>query len=127
MSHILTRLWLLNVMAMLVNLSTVKAASSFCKCTCFRNSTIVRMPDELSATQACLECTRQWCLDYNLPICKDALLETDVTTTCFQRDSVKDESIVIVFIIVAGGLTAWSLAKLGLTKWQERRQQSTQL
>lgn len=32
----------------------------------------------------CNDCTRQFCLDYNLPICKKAALE-DVFTTCFRE------------------------------------------
>lgn len=32
----------------------------------------------------CADCTRAFCLDYNLPICKDATDE-DVFTTCFRK------------------------------------------
>ncbi|KAK9480179.1 hypothetical protein V1514DRAFT_326622 [Lipomyces japonicus] len=105
------------------------AVSSFCKCTCFTNSTIVRMSDEKydSASQACLDCTRRFCLDYNLPICKDASEDTDVSTVCFQRDSVKDETVVILFIVFAGGLILYALAKIGYAKWQDRQQRYARL
>ncbi|KAK9376253.1 uncharacterized protein V1513DRAFT_439755 [Lipomyces chichibuensis] len=109
---------------LLILLPPASAVTSFCKCTCFTNSTIIRMPEELSPNQSCSECTRKFCLNYNLPICKDAVEDTDVSTICFQRDSVKDEAIVILFIILAGGLLLYALAKLGYAKWQERRQYS---
>ena len=32
----------------------------------------------------CNDCNRQFCLDYNLPICKGAGME-DVATTCFRE------------------------------------------
>ena len=32
----------------------------------------------------CNDCNRQFCLDYNLPICKGAGME-DVFTTCFRE------------------------------------------
>ncbi|KAK9433524.1 hypothetical protein V1505DRAFT_397733 [Lipomyces doorenjongii] len=109
---------------LLILLPSASAVTSFCKCTCFTNSTIIRMPEELSPNQSCSECTRKFCLNYNLPICKDAVEDTDVSTFCFQRDSVKDETIVILFIILAGGLLLYALVKLGYAKWQERQQYS---
>lgn len=117
------------------------APTSFCKCTCFSNSTIIPLdpskssagtgssgtknaynryeralntgPDseldlEVEAEQqhqvkpelkdpetiaeraqtyralSCNDCNRKFCLDYELPICKDAK-EEDVFTTCFRE------------------------------------------
>lgn len=34
----------------------------------------------------CNDCNRQFCLDYNLPICKGAGME-DVFTTCFRESA----------------------------------------
>lgn len=34
----------------------------------------------------CNDCNRQFCLDYNLPICKGAAME-DVFTTCFRESA----------------------------------------
>jgi len=142
-------------------------ATSFCKCICFNNSTIIalnpppssnpasslhkfdiRSPDPepdpfipLAETSGkkdtkaedsnesrasrphhkltCADCTRAFCLDYNLPICKDAR-EEDVFTTCFQRDSLKDETVVVVFIFATAGLLAWALVKPWLDRLRER-------
>ncbi|KAK3342676.1 hypothetical protein B0H65DRAFT_226282 [Neurospora tetraspora] len=139
-------------------LSLVSAsAPTFCKCTCFSNSTIIRLgpqPDDpasgapnnpqqpppppptkptataspnnsprspnpnhsnphlfglskRAASSSCTQCNRAFCLQYNLPICKDAE-EKDVTTTCFQRDSRKDEIIVWGFILGTAGLLGWA-------------------
>lgn len=76
------------------------AATSFCKCTCFTNSTIIALDGSKPATTSraglfaragdpkkgsgtCASCNKKFCLDYNLPICKDAT-ENDVTTSCFR-------------------------------------------
>ncbi|KAI5799777.1 hypothetical protein FPQ18DRAFT_100767 [Pyronema domesticum] len=78
----------------------------FCKCTCLTNSTIIPLPQ----TKTCNDCNRQFCLDYHLPICNTAK-EENVVTTCFQRDSVKDQFVVYVFIIATVGLLAWALVR----------------
>ncbi|KAK3401823.1 hypothetical protein B0T20DRAFT_369558 [Sordaria brevicollis] len=152
-------------------LSLVSAsAPTFCKCTCFSNSTIIRLgpqPDDPSnnnppppppppkatttvaasssssshearspnpnhpvsqpllhsggskraASSSCTQCNRAFCLQYNLPICKDAE-EKDVTTTCFQRDSRKDKVIVWGFILGTAGLLGWAGVRRVLEKGQ---------
>ncbi|KAK7208251.1 hypothetical protein BZA70DRAFT_273243 [Myxozyma melibiosi] len=110
---------LLSLCLFSVFLVPVSAGSAFCKCTCFSNSTLVRMPDD--AQPGCSDCTRKFCLDYNLPICKDASEDTDVNATCYQRDSAKDEAVVILFIIVAGGLIASALLKRAKARYFDRR------
>lgn len=127
-----------------LNLQLTPAPTSFCKCTCFSNSTIILLdapsshssrslhaslprtaqgddveellpedppietspPDEGESRPEegegggdnrkengdrkeyragnCNDCNRQFCLDYNLPICKGAGME-DVATTCFRK------------------------------------------
>ncbi|KAK5467762.1 hypothetical protein LTS15_000735 [Exophiala xenobiotica] len=67
----------------------------------------------------CADCTRAFCLDYNLPICKNAE-EEDVFTTCFQRDSLKDETVVVVFIFATAGLLGWALVKPWIDRLRER-------
>jgi hypothetical protein len=52
-----------------------------------------------------------------LPICKNAD-EKDVLTTCFQRDSRKDQIVVLTFIGVTIGLLGWAAVR----KVMERRQ-----
>ncbi|KAL6246591.1 hypothetical protein RBB50_006829 [Rhinocladiella similis] len=68
---------------------------------------------------SCSDCTRAFCLDYNLPICKEAE-EEDVFTTCFQRDSLKDETVVVVFIFATAGLLGWALVKPWIDRLRER-------
>ncbi|KAH8201441.1 hypothetical protein TruAng_004365 [Truncatella angustata] len=138
------------------------AAPTFCKCTCFSNSTIVRLGpkdssssspaggsspspnrnddgsnnpnlflrslnpfttfppppshlnnnnnDKRAASTSCAQCTRAFCLGYNLPICEHAE-EKDVVTMCFQRDSRKDMIIVWGFIVGTLGLLGWAALK----------------
>ncbi|KAM3421438.1 hypothetical protein BST61_g1832 [Cercospora zeina] len=133
--------------------------TSFCKCTCFTNSTIIPLdappspdnptepdnslqrltlrdaePDPLVLEtrdilptngsedrvhgRTCADCNKQFCLSYNLPICTGAT-EEDVLTTCFQRDSVKDQLVVWIFLIATLGLLAWATVKPWWTKWRE--------
>ncbi|KAI5848042.1 hypothetical protein BZA05DRAFT_404241 [Tricharina praecox] len=109
---------LLIVLVLLALSLPSSAASSsllFCKCTCFTNSTIIPLP----ATGNCNDCNRQFCIDYNLPICKTAK-EADVVTTCFQRDSLKDQVVVCVFIFATVGLLAWAVIRPCANRWVEQ-------
>lgn len=118
------------------------APTSFCKCTCFTNSTIIpltgpnpsfyrnllrREDDPVSIfntttprARTCADCNKQFCLNYNLPICKNAE-EDNVFTSCFQRDSFKDEVVVCVFIVGTIGLLLWAIARPVVGRWRERR------
>ncbi|KAL8790028.1 MAG: hypothetical protein Q9195_006577 [Heterodermia aff. obscurata] len=160
----------------LFSLPFVFAASptSFCKCTCGTNSTIIPLDGPLSSslllprlddrkgwplfstplpstTQTaspspdtptpipdknkedgpkeenrkeyragnCADCNRQFCLSYmNLPICKGKLAE-EIFTTCFQRDSRKDEAVVYIFIVATAGLLLWAAVKPWVARWVE--------
>ncbi|KAK3112216.1 hypothetical protein LTR53_011754 [Teratosphaeriaceae sp. CCFEE 6253] len=115
-------------------LSVAVAASptSFCKCTCFANSTLIPLDDSAGARSSdegatpvttqkrtCNDCTKAFCLDFHLPICQDAT-EADVFTTCFQRDSRKDETIVFIFICATGGLLIWAVVGPWVERWREQ-------
>ena len=52
-----------------------------------------------------------------LPACKHATSEEDFFTTCFQRDSLKDEIVVIGFIMLTSGLLLWAGAKPFVQDW----------
>ncbi|KAJ6014009.1 hypothetical protein N7540_008600 [Penicillium herquei] len=150
---------LLAILAFLSFTSLTLAASptSFCKCTCFSNSTIIPLDPSKSSSGSstinnvvklyersfdslglepteddheiepraqkyralsCNDCNRKFCLNYELPTCKGAK-EEDVFTTCFQRDSRKDEAVVFIFIFATGGLLAWALAKPWIERYLE--------
>ena len=171
------------------------APTSFCKCTCFTNSTIIpldapssgnrpytdpgnnllfsRYPEDQDDDDTqepvetpgdkdeggekdgseggrkeyragnCNDCNRQFCLDYNLPICRGAGMD-DVFTTCFrkwtvwsvfaaemmlrqfmaddliaERDSRKDEAVVFIFIVATVGLLGWAAVRPWVAKWYE--------
>ncbi|KAF5670540.1 major facilitator superfamily transporter [Fusarium heterosporum] len=108
------------------------SAPTFCKCTCFKNSTIIPLgpKDQTSSSQlrraavdlptveleprskskSCSECTKAFCLKQGIDFCKDAT-EEDVSTMCFQRDSNKDKIIVWGFIVGTVGLLGWAAFK----------------
>jgi hypothetical protein len=46
---------------------------SYCKCICFgTNSTVLVLHNPTDPARPCLSCTRQYCVDQKLPICKGA-------------------------------------------------------
>lgn len=105
---------------------------SFCKCICNTNSTIIALnPPSTSSTPSrslprasthkltCTDCTRSFCLSYNLPICKD-VPEDKIFTSCFQRDSLKDELVIYLFLAVTTGLLVWAGVKPWVDKGWER-------
>ncbi|CAI6340435.1 unnamed protein product [Periconia digitata] len=90
--------WLLFLFALLSLLSFSSAATpaSFCKCTCFGNSSIIALdapvelkkpppksPDlrERASKKTCNDCNRSFCLSYSF--CKGEK-EENVVTTCFR-------------------------------------------
>ncbi|KAI1170787.1 hypothetical protein F4777DRAFT_93779 [Nemania sp. FL0916] len=93
--------------------AAAESAPLFCKCTCFKNSTLIQLSGPGRGQQAsCAECTRGFCLAQNLPICKAVVnADTDVFSACIQRDSRKDQIIVWGFILGTAGLLAWAAAK----------------
>ncbi|KAL1624766.1 hypothetical protein SLS56_007651 [Neofusicoccum ribis] len=142
---------LLALFALLALLSTALAASpaSFCKCTCFTNSTIIHLDDpspysksgssksdsskssgssllfssrandgKKTSKRTCNDCNKKFCMEYNLPICHGAK-EEDVYTECFQRDSAKDQAVVVIFITATVSLLIYAAARPYVDRWSE--------
>ena len=107
------------------------APTSFCKCSCFTNSSIIALDGPSPSTSSsilsdenqnrtCADCNKQFCLSFNLSICEEAT-EDDVITTCFQRDSAKDQAVVFIFIFATAGLLAWGAIKPYVGQWLDNR------
>ncbi|KZT30393.1 hypothetical protein NEOLEDRAFT_4214 [Neolentinus lepideus HHB14362 ss-1] len=91
-------------------------ATNFCKCICFgSNYSILHLDIPDNPSKPCLSCTKQWCLNQNLPICAGASLgdqdpdtatgkEGDVEARCFQRDSPRDQLVVTIYLLTVFGL-----------------------
>ncbi|SNX86037.1 uncharacterized protein MEPE_04746 [Melanopsichium pennsylvanicum] len=106
-----------------------------CKCTCFQtNSTLVPLYATSDPAKPCATCTRQFCLDQGLDICKGAKLEHtdhdtgtglegDVWAKCFERDSGKDQTIITLYILVVLGLVAWAGFRGRIQGWVQTYQQ----
>ncbi|KAF2153252.1 hypothetical protein K461DRAFT_293526 [Myriangium duriaei CBS 260.36] len=132
----MSRRLLIGLLLLLGILTVARAApapTSFCKCTCFSNSTLIQLTGskDLDSTTpngkgshlmvkagTCDDCNRQFCLKHDLPICQGAE-EEDVFTTCFQRDSAKDEAVVFIFIFATVGLLIWAAIRPYVMKWFE--------
>ncbi|RPA97826.1 hypothetical protein L873DRAFT_1828846 [Choiromyces venosus 120613-1] len=105
----------LSLLLSLLFITLTKASSSttptsiFCKCTCGQNSTLIPIT---TSPPSCSECNRQFCLKQHLPICHD-VGDDDIFTTCFQRDSAKDQAVVFIFIVATVGLLGYA----GLRGW----------
>ncbi|ODQ57820.1 hypothetical protein WICANDRAFT_35018 [Wickerhamomyces anomalus NRRL Y-366-8] len=79
------------------------AYEQFCRCQCDSKYKIIPLQD-----QGCNTCTKNYCLSLNLEECKD-FTEDEVLTTCFQRESTKDQLIVYTFILVTFGLLSYAI------------------
>ncbi|KAF2007141.1 hypothetical protein P154DRAFT_517548 [Amniculicola lignicola CBS 123094] len=120
----------------LIAMTLAASPTSFCKCTCFGNSTIVALdapvttkapaPEMLEARaqkkqkKTCNDCNRQFCLSYTF--CKGEK-EENVFTTCFQRDSAKDQAVVFLFIFATVGLLSYAAIRPWVDQWAERARQ----
>ncbi|KAK1707225.1 hypothetical protein BDP67DRAFT_527587 [Colletotrichum lupini] len=118
-----------------VALVSANSAPTFCKCTCFKNSTIVALGpqkadgeppgnappssrdtssssllNKRAASSSCSQCTKAFCLSRGIDFCSKAKDE-DVQTMCFQRDSNKDRVIVWGFLLGTSGLLGWAVFK----------------
>ncbi|GFZ43218.1 hypothetical protein JCM24511_00937 [Saitozyma sp. JCM 24511] len=113
-------------------------ALSYCKCICFSNSTIIPLYRPANPSKPCLSCTRQFCLDQKLAICRDAEvpdldvdvgtgLEGDVEARCFKRDSPRDQLIVTFFVLTVFALLLWAGVRSRLRKAIEARGRPTDL
>jgi hypothetical protein len=99
--------------------------------------------DSTKRQKTCADCNRQFCLDYNLPKCKTLPAE-EVTTDCFskwmdglrgdlparrvgnmlidrliERDSSKDQAVVLIFIAATVSLLGWALLRPWVGKFLE--------
>ncbi|KAK7422913.1 hypothetical protein QQZ08_009269 [Neonectria magnoliae] len=148
MARIRIPLLLMLLLGALTSLVAASSAPTFCKCTCFKNSTIIPLgPAESDGARQLRRANPELA-----PLDDDALLsrphvvprskskscsectkafclsqgigfcknakEEDVTTMCFQRDSNKDRIIVWGFIIGTVGLMAWAAFKR-VVRWRE--------
>jgi len=123
-------LLLLVVVLSLTNLSLAASSSTLCKCACLGKSFLIHLDGKPRSSPAspvgksdakqghgtCLDCNKQFCQNYNLPICKDAKNE-DVVATCYQRDSAKDQAIVFIFIFATVGLLVYAGLKPWIDRW----------
>ncbi|KAI8937018.1 hypothetical protein NX059_006241 [Plenodomus lindquistii] len=114
-----------------LSLSLAASPTSFCKCTCFGNSTIVALDAPTTAKKpaapelhkpraskkSCNDCNRQFCLGYSF--CTGEK-EENVFTTCFQRDSAKDQAVVFIFIGATLGLLGWAGLRPWVEGWREK-------
>ncbi|KAI8996991.1 hypothetical protein BDB01DRAFT_769420 [Pilobolus umbonatus] len=96
----------------------------FCKCFCGSNSTIFELP--LIDPKPCSLCNKKFCLEnVESGMCDGIADETcpsnDFRTTCFARDSYKDEIIVRCFLILTFTLVVCAIIKPYIEQWRKNR------
>ena len=80
------------------------ASETFCKCSCDDFTKII----QLASSQTCDDCHRQFCVDNGL--CMNVAFDK-ISTLCFHRDSLKEEAIIVLFLLVVFGLMGYSFLK----------------
>ena len=94
------------LLALLLLLGTVDAKKplSYCKCVCgpAKNYTITPLLSPTNPSRPCADCTRAFCFDQGVAECPAESRDDKVfavTTECFQRESRKDEVIIVAFLL----------------------------
>jgi len=121
--YTMTRLTIILVLCAFIISVLAASPPLFCKCTCFTNSTIIPLPKHPSSGESstralgstCASCNKEFCKEQRLPFCADAE-DKDRLTTCFQRDSRKDQIVVLTFITTTLGLLIWAAVRKVLEK-----------
>ncbi|KAG0306962.1 hypothetical protein BGZ98_001384 [Dissophora globulifera] len=104
---------------------------SFCKCVCGQEKSITALPRDTQhpifggSSKACGGCTKQYCLDINPDMCKGVGTGEgdELITSCFERDSYKDQFIVYLFLTITFGLLGFAGFQPFLSELWQRRQQ----
>lgn len=98
------------LIAVLTSFNMVLAALSYCHCSCAKNTTLIIL-DGTPSMRSCQDCTRDLCIEQAPQVCAgDKNGESvAITTNCFQRESRKDESIVILFLLLTGSLLLYAI------------------
>ncbi|KAF9432008.1 hypothetical protein BGZ76_011419, partial [Entomortierella beljakovae] len=104
---------------------------SFCKCVCGQEKTITALPKDPQhpifggPSKACGACNKQYCLDNKPDMCKGVGTGEgdELVTTCFERDSYKDQFIVYLFLTVTLGFLGYAGLQPSINKFWQRRQQ----
>ncbi|KAK6539923.1 hypothetical protein TWF694_008758 [Orbilia ellipsospora] len=104
-------------------LSAAADPLSYCKCTCGTASIIIPLDHDDPKALTCLDCNRSFCRSSNINIC-DGKKEDEISTSCFQRDSVKDETVVLIFIVATGGLLIYAALKPLISRWFDPQTQA---
>ncbi|KAF9910720.1 hypothetical protein EC991_005705 [Linnemannia zychae] len=78
-------------------------------------------------SKTCGSCTKQFCLDSKPDMCKGVGTGEgdELITSCFERDSYKDQLVVYLFLTITFGLLGFAgLQPLLNGLWQRRQQRS---
>ncbi|KAF3926153.1 hypothetical protein ABW21_db0202668 [Orbilia brochopaga] len=109
-------LQLLLCLSFLLALAAAADPLSYCKCTCGQASIIIPLDHDDPKALTCLDCNRSFCRSSNINIC-DGKKEEEISTSCFQRDSVKDEAVVLIFISATVVLLIYAAVKPWVSAW----------
>lgn len=105
----------------LIGSAAAKRPLSYCKCVCgpARNYTIAHLLQPTNPSRPCADCTRAFCFDQGVQECPEESRDDTlfaVSTECFQRESRKDEVIIVAFLLT----TYVSFCSIGDYRMQAR-------
>lgn len=102
--------WLIQLILTMLTASS-SAELTYCKCTCGKSSILHILQQDLRQnTKPCTACTKQFCIEQSPDICStqnDG--EISIYTDCFQRESLKDEAIVFIFLVLTVSLLGYAM------------------
>ncbi|KAL1923698.1 uncharacterized protein VTP21DRAFT_8678 [Calcarisporiella thermophila] len=101
----------------------------FCKCVCGSKSIIIQLSnDTTSSANHCTTCTKAFCVANSEGACEGFVdsncpsQSSELSATCFARDSYKDEFIVWLFLVTTFGLLITASVKPYVSQWWRQRQ-----
>ncbi|KAK3804899.1 MAG: hypothetical protein J3Q66DRAFT_361389 [Benniella sp.] len=120
-------------LSVLLQIALAANPISFCKCVCGQEKSISPLPRDAQhpifggSSKACGACTKQYCLALKPDMCKGVGtgVGDELVTSCFERDSFKDQFIVYLFLTITFGLLGYAgLQPFLKGLWQNRQQRA---
>lgn len=120
-SHVFN--YFLPVLVLQHEIMAADVATSYCKCICEGNTTVIPILGPTNAARPCLDCNQQFCVSQS-PLSCVGTHENEISVQCFQKDVsfVKDEIVVVFFVALTGSLLLYATIIKGFLAGRRNRQ-----
>lgn len=92
----------MNPVLLLVWLPFAVGYQKYCKCSCSEKTVVAEI-------DLCILCTNDWCLGQNADLCEKT--KEVLNISCFQRESGKEFTIVLMFVILVLCLLGYKIIR----------------